>query len=87
MPQGKKDAYTPRQQRMAEHIEARYEEDGVPEDEAERRAWATVNKQTGGGRATKAGRKQADERLQDRAEGRAGHRDESEAARIQHKDG
>ncbi|HLO99889.1 MAG TPA: hypothetical protein VK171_14940 [Fimbriimonas sp.] len=35
---------------MAKHIEEAYKEDGVPEEEAESRAWATVNKQTGGGR-------------------------------------
>ena len=49
MPQGDKDKYTDKQKRMAEHIEEGYEEKGVSEDEAERRAWATVNKQTGGG--------------------------------------
>ena len=49
MPQGDKDKYTDKQKRMAEHIEEGYEEKGVSEEEAERRAWATVNKQTGGG--------------------------------------
>jgi hypothetical protein len=49
MAQGDKNKYTDRQKRMAEHIEEGYEKHGVPEDEAERRAWATVNKQTGGG--------------------------------------
>lgn len=49
MPRGDKSKYTERQKRMAEHIEVGYEQRGVPENEAERRAWATVNKQTGGG--------------------------------------
>ena len=50
MPQGDKSAYTDKQKRMAEHIEAGYEHRGVPEKEAEGRAWATVNKETGGGK-------------------------------------
>jgi plasmid stabilization system protein ParE len=49
MPQGDKSKYTEKQKRQAEHIEEGYEERGVPEDEAERRAWATVNKIHGGG--------------------------------------
>lgn len=51
---GSKAAYTPKQKRKAEHIEASYEARGVPEDEAERRAWATVNKQDGGGKARRS---------------------------------
>ncbi len=50
MPQGDKSSYTSKQQRKAEHIEEGYEARGVREDEAERRAWATVNKQDGGGK-------------------------------------
>lgn len=49
MPRGDKTKYTDKQERMADHIEEGYREKGVSEDEAERRAWATVNKQTGGG--------------------------------------
>ncbi len=49
MPRGDKSKYTHKQERMAEHIEEGYEKQGVSEKEAERRAWATVNKQTGGG--------------------------------------
>lgn len=59
MPRGDKSAYTDKQKRQAEHIEEGYENRGVPESEAERRAWATVNKQTGGGRKSGAGRKTA----------------------------
>jgi plasmid stabilization system protein ParE len=50
MPRGSKDKYSEKQKRQAEHIEEGYEERGVPEKEAERRAWATVNKMTGGGK-------------------------------------
>lgn len=53
MPQGDKGAYTDK----AEHIEESYEDRGVSKDEAERRAWATVNKQDGGGKKSGSGRK------------------------------
>jgi plasmid stabilization system protein ParE len=56
MPRGDKSAYTDKQKRQAEHIEEGYEKRGVPEDEAARRAWATVNKMTGGGKKSGAGR-------------------------------
>ncbi len=56
MPRGDKSAYTDKQKRMAEHIEEGYEKRGLPEDEAERRAWATVNKETGGGKKSGSGR-------------------------------
>jgi hypothetical protein len=49
MPQGDKEKYTDKQKRKAEHIEEGYRERGVPEQEAERRAWATVNAIHGGG--------------------------------------
>lgn len=49
MARGDKDKYTEKQKRKAEHIEQSYEAKGVPEDEAQARAWATVNKQSGGG--------------------------------------
>lgn len=50
MPQGDKSKYTDKQKRQAEHIEESYEKRGVPEEEAEARAWATVNKNDGGGK-------------------------------------
>ena len=49
MPRGSKDKYTDKQKRKAEHIEDSYKAKGVSTDEAEARAWATVNKQSGGG--------------------------------------
>ncbi|MBC6606373.1 hypothetical protein H8B13_06060 [Hymenobacter sp. BT188] len=57
MPQGDKSAYTNKQKRKAEHIEETYEKQGLSEDEAERRAWATVNKQDGGGKKSGSGLK------------------------------
>jgi hypothetical protein len=56
MPRGDKSSYTSKQQRMARHIEEGYEERGIGEGEAERRAWATVNKETGGGKKSGSGR-------------------------------
>ncbi|MBO2009871.1 hypothetical protein J4E00_12485 [Siccationidurans soli] len=50
MAQGDKSKYTDKQKRQAEHIEEGYEKRGVPEKEAEARAWATVNKNDGGGK-------------------------------------
>src|ERR1051325_8183418 len=57
MPRGDKSSYTDKQKRQAEHIEESYEKRGVSEDEAERRAWATVNKESGGDKKSAAGRK------------------------------
>jgi plasmid stabilization system protein ParE len=57
MPRGEKDKYTDKQKRQAEHIEESYEKQGLSNDEAERRAWATVNKQDGGGNKSGSGRK------------------------------
>jgi plasmid stabilization system protein ParE len=50
MPQGDKSKYTDKQERKAEHIADGYEKRGLPDKEAERRAWATVNKDDGGGK-------------------------------------
>jgi plasmid stabilization system protein ParE len=56
MPRGDKSSYTGKQQRQAEHIEEGYEHRGVGKKEAEHRAWATVNKETGGGKKSGSGR-------------------------------
>jgi len=56
MPRGDKSSYTDKQKRQAEHIEEGYEDRGVSKKEAERRAWATVNKETGGGKKSGSGR-------------------------------
>ena len=61
MPHGDKSKYTDKQKRQAEHIEEGYEKRGVPEEEAEARAWATVNKNDGGGKQPGgSGRKKSD---------------------------
>ncbi len=57
MPQGDKSSYTNKQRRQAEHIEASYENKGCSVKTAEARAWATVNKLSGGGKASGSGRK------------------------------
>lgn len=56
MPRGDKSSYTDKQKRKAEHIEEGYEDKGVSKKEAERRAWATVNKESGGGKKSGSGR-------------------------------
>lgn len=56
MPRGDKSSYTDKQKRKAEHIEEGYEKRGVSKKEAEGRAWATVNKETGGGKKSGSGR-------------------------------
>jgi plasmid stabilization system protein ParE len=56
MPRGEKSKYTSKQKRQAEHIEEGYEDRGVSKKEAESRAWATVNKESGGGKKSGSGR-------------------------------
>ncbi len=56
MAKGSKQAYTDKQKRQAEHIEEGYEKRGLGQEEAERRAWATVNKISGGGKKSGSGR-------------------------------
>jgi plasmid stabilization system protein ParE len=56
MPRGDKSKYTDKQKRKAEHIEEGYEDRGVSKKEAESRAWATVNKESGGGKKSGSGR-------------------------------
>ena len=60
MPRGDKDKYTDKQKRKAEHIAEGYEDRGVPAKEAEGRAWATVNKESGGGNKSGSGRGKKD---------------------------
>ena len=74
MPRGDKSAYTGKQKRQAEHIEEAYEHCGVPEGEAERRAWATVNKETGGGKKSGSGRGTPANRAPSRKGGKLGGR-------------
>lgn len=59
MPRGDKSKYTDKQERKADHIAEGYEKRGVSEEEAERRAWATVNKDDGGGNKGGSGQGQS----------------------------
>lgn len=72
MPQGDKDKYTDKQKRKAEHIEESYEDRGAPKNEAERRAWATVNKESGGGNKSGSGRGNPDTHESSEAGGKKG---------------
>jgi plasmid stabilization system protein ParE len=72
MPRGDKGAYTDKQKRKAEHIEEGYRDRGVSKDEAERRAWATVNAVSGGGKKSGSGRGRKENREPERRGGRKG---------------
>ncbi|QXC52568.1 plasmid stabilization protein (plasmid) [Agrobacterium salinitolerans] len=72
MPRGDKSSYTYKQKRKAEHIEEGYEDRGVGEKEAERRAWATVNKESGGGKKSGSGRGHAENHASSEKGGRKG---------------
>jgi plasmid stabilization system protein ParE len=72
MARGDKSKYTEKQKRQAEHIEEGYERRGVSEEEAERRAWATVNRMTGGGKKSGSGRGQRVNKAPARKGGRLG---------------
>lgn len=72
MPQGDKDKYTDKQKRRARHIEEGYEDRGVSKGEAERRAWATVNTESGGGKKSGSGRGKTENHESSRKGGRKG---------------
>ena len=72
MPRGDKSDYTNKQKRQAEHIAEGYEDRGVSEKEAKSRAWATVNKESGGGEKSGSGRGQAQSHESSRKGGRKG---------------
>lgn len=72
MPRGDKSAYTDKQKRKAQHIEEGYKEQGVSEKEVERRAWATVNKESGGGNKSGSGRGVPDTEVSSKRGGRIG---------------
>ena len=72
MPRGDKSSYTDKQKRKAEHIEEGYEKRGIRKKEAERRAWATVNKETGGGNKSGSGRGVKDTNVSAKRGGRIG---------------
>ncbi len=72
MPQGDKSAYTDKQKRQAEHIEEGYENRGMPEKEAAGRAWATVNKISGGGKKSGSGRGKPENKAPAKSGGKKG---------------
>ena len=74
MPRGDKSAYTEKQKRQARHIEEGYEKRGVGKEEAEARAWATVNKETGGGNKSGSGRGKPDTHELSRRGGERSHK-------------
>ena len=74
MPRGDKSSYTDKQKRQARHIEEGYENRGVGKDEAQQRAWATVNKETGGGKKSGSGRGKAMDTGPSKKGGQAGGR-------------
>jgi plasmid stabilization system protein ParE len=81
MPQGDKSSYTNKQKRQAEKIERGYKSRGTSEKEAERRAWATVNKMTGGGKRSGSGRGKRVNKEPARKGGRKGGRARSRGRR------
>jgi hypothetical protein len=72
MPRGDKSKYTDKQKRKAEHIADSYEDRGVADGVAERRAWATVNKESGGGNKSGSGRGKADTKVSSQKGGEQG---------------
>ena len=74
MPRGDKSSYTAKQKRKVEHIEEGYEKRGVSHKEAERRAWATVNRESGGGKKSGSGRGKKESHASSRKGGRKGGR-------------
>jgi len=74
MPRGSKSSYSDKQKRQAEHIEKGYEARGTSSGEAKRRAWATVNKMSGGGKKSGSGRGKKTNKAPARKGGRIGGR-------------
>jgi plasmid stabilization system protein ParE len=72
MPKGDKSSYSSKQKRKAEHIEEGYKKRGVSGKEAERRAWATVNKSSGGGKKSGSGRGKKESKASSRKGGKKG---------------
>jgi hypothetical protein len=72
MPRGDKSSYTGKQKRKAEHIEEGYRKRGVSKKEAESRAWATTNKESGGGKKSGSGRGKKGNKASSRKGGRIG---------------
>jgi len=82
MPRGDKSSYTDKQKRQAEHIEEGYEKRGTSAKEAERRAWTTVNKETGGGKKSGSGRGKKTRHASSRKGGKASHEGRSSSRKT-----
>jgi plasmid stabilization system protein ParE len=82
MPRGDKSKYTDKQERQAEHIEEGYEKRGVPKEEAEKRAWATVNKSSGGGKKSGSGRGKEENKEPAKEGGKKGAAAQSHETRV-----
>src|SRR3954462_6012522 len=82
MARGSKKKYTSKQKRKAEHIEEGYEKRGTSKKEAERRAWATVNKESGGGKKSGSGRGKKENHSSSKKGGRKGAASQSHATRV-----
>ena len=82
MPRGDKSSYTSKQKRQAEHIEEGYEQRGISHEEAERRAWATVNAETGGRKKSGSGRGKRRNPAPSRKGGRKGGRTSARRSRA-----
>ena len=81
MPRGDKSSYTSKQKRKAEHIEEGYEKRGASKKEAQRRAWATVNKESGGGKKSGSGRGKKENHASSRKGGKIGGSSQSASKR------
>lgn len=82
MPRGDKSSYSDKQKRRAGHIEEGYEDRGVSKKEAQRRAWATVNKESHGGKKSGSGRGKTENRSASKKGGRKGSASRSHAASV-----
>lgn len=82
MPRGDKSSYSNKQKRQAEHIEEGYERRGTSKKEAERRAWATVNKSSHGGKKSGGGRGKSEDHSSMRKGGHKGGSSRSHAASV-----
>lgn len=82
MPRGDKSSYTDKQKRKAEHIEEGYEKRGTSKGEAERRAWATVNKESGGGKKSGSGKGKKGNKSSSKKGGKKGSASQSHETRV-----
>ena len=82
MPRGDKSSYSDKQKRQAEHIEQGYEKRGTSKKEAQRRAWATVNKETHGGKKSGSGRGKSEDHSPSKKGGHKAATSQAHATRV-----